>query len=157
MLKMMRIAFLALAVTLLGIGGAQAQGILTAADYAEINQLYASYNLALDAGDAEAWADVFTEDGVFGNSEGRAGLVEFATGFHGQQQGNARHWNANVHVTATADGAEGTCYLMLWNVGTRPASLIVSGIYHDTLAKTAKGWRFTSRRVEADGPAQSDR
>ena len=134
----------------------QAQSQLSAADHAEIRQLYAQYNLALDSGDAEGYADVFTEDGVFGNSQGRDALIGFAEGFHAQQQGNARHWNDNVQVAATADGASGTCYLFLWNVGTRPASLIVTGTYHDELVRTADGWRFKSRRVEADTPAQSD-
>ena len=92
-------------------------------------------------------------DGVFGNSEGRAGLVQFAEGFHAQQDGHARHWNNNVHVTSTAEGAEGTTYLQLWNVGVRPQTIIVTGIYHDTLVKTADGWRFKTRRVEVDRPA----
>ena len=64
-----------------------------------------------------------------------------------------RHWNNNVHVTSTAEGAEGTTYLQLWNVGVRPQTIIVTGIYHDTLVKTADGWRFKTRRVEVDRPA----
>ena len=132
-----------------------AQSVLTADDHAEIQQLYASYNLTIDSGDADAWADTFTPDGVFGNSEGRAALVEFAKGFHETQQGHARHWNTNIHVTPTEDGAVGTCYLLLWNVGSRPASVIVSGIYHDTLVKTDNGWRFSSRRADIDPPADS--
>ncbi len=135
------------------VGTASAQTALSAQDVTEINHLYARYNLALDSGDAQGWADTFTADGVFGNSEGRAGLVQFAEGFHAQQDGHARHWNNNVHVTSTAEGAEGTTYLQLWNVGVRPQTIIVTGIYHDTLVKTADGWRFKTRRVEVDRPA----
>ncbi len=39
-------------------------GGLSAQDYCEIQNLYAHYNLASDAGDAEAYASCFTEDGV---------------------------------------------------------------------------------------------
>ena len=153
MFKLTRMLPFMLVLTLVGVSVSEAQSPLTAEDHAEIQQLYARYNLAIDSGDAEGWADVFTADGVFGNSEGRAALIEFANGFHEGQGGNARHWNTNIHVTGTADGAEGTCYLLLWNVGVRPATVIVSGIYHDTLVKTAAGWRFTSRRADIDAPA----
>ena len=155
MFKVTRILPLVLVLTLVGISGAEAQGTLTGEDHAEIQRLYARYNLAIDSGDAEGWAGVFTEDGVFGNSEGRAALIEFAKSFYEGQGGNARHWNTNVDVTATRDGAEGTCYLQLWNVGVRPATITVTGVYHDTLVKTAGGWRFKTRRVEMDRPAAS--
>ena len=46
-------------------GGKQwAESGLTAQDYVEIQNLYAFYNLASDAGDAEGYASCFTENGV---------------------------------------------------------------------------------------------
>ena len=56
-------------------------GRLTADDYVEIQQLYAQYAHALDLGDAQAWADTFTSDGVFSDAKGREELVAFAKGF----------------------------------------------------------------------------
>ena len=38
---------------------------LTAADYREIQELYGKYAAALDSGDGEAYANTYTEDGVF--------------------------------------------------------------------------------------------
>ena len=128
---------------------------LSAEDHAEIVHLYTTYNLALDSGDSQGWADTFVEEGVFGTSTGHEALVAFAEGFTEQQGGNARHWNTNIHVTKTAEGAAGACYLMLMNVGARPHSVIVTGTYHDMLVKTAGGWRFTSRQVEVDSAADS--
>lgn len=130
----------------------RAQAALSADDLAEIHNLYAHYNLMLDAGDSEGWADTFTDDGTFGNSQGRAALIQFADGFHARTP-NSRHWNTNIEITATAEGASGTCYLILWDVGTRPRSIIVTGIYHDTLVRTPDGWRFKSRVVETDPSA----
>ncbi len=153
--QMLGPAVLALSVVVLGSGVAHAQGGLSAEDHAEIVQLYATYNLALDGGDAQGWADTFVEDGVFGNNTGRAALVTFAEGFTKQQAGHARHWHTNIHLTKTAEGAAGTCYLMLMNAGARPHSVIVTGTYHDTLVKTSDGWRFTSRQVEPDPAAES--
>jgi hypothetical protein len=42
---------------------------------------------------------------------------------------------------------------MLWNVGVRPAAIILTGVYQDELVKTADGWRFKSRVVTTDRPA----
>ncbi len=113
MLKSTWIALLVLSLALLGFATGEAQKQLTAEDHAEIRQLYATYNLALDGGDAEGWADTFIEDGAFGDTEGHAALVGFAENSGEQQNGNARHWNSNIHITKTDDGAAGTCYLMV--------------------------------------------
>jgi actinorhodin biosynthesis protein ActVIA len=131
---------------------ARAQTRLSADDQAEIHDLYAHYNLVLDAGDAEAWAATFVPDGRFGNSVGHDALVTFATNFHASNPGS-RHWNTNILVTPTADGAHGTCYLTLWNVSVRPPTITVTGIYQDELVKTPNGWRFKSRVVTTDRPA----
>jgi hypothetical protein len=131
---------------------ASAQGTLGAQDMAEIQNLYAQYNLKLDAGDAAGWADTFVENGRFGNSEGRAALVQFAEGFH-QQNPQSRHWNTNLHLTPTSEGAAGTTYLFLYNVGVRPPAVIATGIYQDVLVRTPQGWRFQSRVVQIDRPA----
>ena len=144
----------ALAVTLAVVTAApaHAQGSLSAQDMAEIQNLYAQYNLMLDSGDAEGWAATFVEDGRFGNSQGRAALIEFAENFH-ESNPSSRHWNTNLHVTASTEGAAGTTYLMLYNAGVRPPSVIASGIYQDVLVRTPQGWRFQSRVVQIDRPA----
>ena len=136
-------------------GTAAAQSKLSADDYAEIQQLYIKYSRAIDAGDAEGYADTFTADGVFGNSTGRAALIEFAKGFHESNQGRTRPWNNEILIEPTAEGADGSCYLSLYNTGTRPQTLMVTGIYRDKLVKTSSGWRFKSRTVEVDQPADS--
>ena len=53
-----------------------AGGTLTAADYIEIQQLVARYGYAVDthADNGYGYADLFTADGVFGNTKGREAL-----------------------------------------------------------------------------------
>ncbi len=120
-------------------------------DFAEIGQLYAKYNQAIDSGNAEGWADTFTPDGVFSKTTvGRDALIAFAKGFYESGSGKRRHWNDNLILTGTAEGADGSVYLMLWDTGNRPATLMVSGIYEDKLVKTKNGWRFKSRAVKVD-------
>lgn len=138
--------------TLIPVTVAQAQSLLSADDLAEIHNLYAQYNLVLDAGDSQSWADTFIDDGSFNTFVGREALIAFADGFIASNP-NTRHWNSSIRITTTADGAAGTAYLMLWKVSTQPAEVVLSGIYTDELVKTSQGWRFKARLIEIDQPA----
>ena len=77
---------------------------LSAQDMIEVQSLYARYNWALDRGDAEAWADTFTPDGVFaiedqgaaGISAGRDAIVKFAKGFHARWRFTRRSVKGDV-------------------------------------------------------------
>lgn len=129
-------------------------GKLTADDHVEIQQLYAQYAHTLDLGDAEGWADTFTPDGVFGNSKGRDELITFAQGFY-DRGGSARHWNSQVLITPTAEGADGSCYLLLVDTSSQPVGITVSGIYTDKIVKTANGWRFKERVATIERPSGS--
>ena len=141
-------------VSVASVSAGQGSGGLTGEDYVEIQQLYARYAHTLDLGDAEGWADTFTPDGVFADSKGRAELITFAEGFYGRG-GDARHWNSQVLITPTADGADGSCYLLLVNTAAQPVSITVSGIYQDKIVKTPAGWRFQERVATIERPAGS--
>lgn len=137
------------ALTLIQISTVQAQDSLSADDMAEIHNLYAHYNLVLDAGDSLSWADTFTDDGSFNSSVGRQALIAFANNWAASNP-NTRHWNSNIHITPTADGAAGTAYLMLWKISVQPPEIVLTGTYTDQLVKTANGWQFKARRVKID-------
>lgn len=131
---------------------------LTADDFVAIQDLYARYNWTIDAGDAEGYAATFTSDGVFligakgegGNFAGHDAIVRFANGFHAGLGGHVRHWNTNLSVAPTADGALGRVYLVLVDLATKPASILESANYSDQLVKTSQGWRFKRRVVVSD-------
>ena len=128
---------------------------LTAEDHAEINQLYARYVQAIDFGDAVAWADAFTPNGSFGDSvTGRDALIAFAERYHEENGSEPRHWYTALVLTPTADGAEGRCYALTFNASTR--SLMWTGTYKDVLVETAEGWRFSSRQLTIDTPANGE-
>ena len=136
---------------------------LTAADHAEIHQLYARYAHAFDLGDPMAYADAYTPDGFIRVDRvgapgtpvvGHDNLIAFAERYHENNGPYPRHWNSGLVITPTADGAKGTCYLVVFNVNTR--SLMLTGVYQDTLRKTSKGWRFAAREFLVDTPADSD-
>jgi hypothetical protein len=50
---------------------AQQPSTLSTQDYNDIQQLYARYYTAIDAGKGEAWADTFVADGVFNELKGQ--------------------------------------------------------------------------------------
>jgi hypothetical protein len=131
---------------------AQADGLSTQ-DYIDIEQLYARYNHAIDGCDAESWAATFTPDGVFQHFTGREALVGFVKQWCEKMNGgNRRHWNTNLRITPTTEGASGTVLLMLLDAGVKPASIVSTGTYNDTLVRTPEGWRFKTRMIKSDAP-----
>jgi len=130
---------------------------LTADDYIEIQQLYANYAHALDKGEGERFAGTFVLDGEFtgGRGPGRGG--EARNPIKGKDallqmgsRGGSRHFNANLVITPTPEGAKGSVYLLLFNARNIPATIVETAIYEDTLIKTPQGWKFKKRVVWRD-------
>jgi ketosteroid isomerase-like protein len=144
----------ATAVVALSVMGSAAMAAnLTPQDYIEIEQLYAAYNHAIDSGDGEAWAATFTPDGVFNERfKGKEALVGFVKSWRERGGATRHHWNTNLVVTPSAEGANGKVMLMMLDSGTKPVSIMSTGLYTDALVKTANGWRFKSRVVKNDPP-----
>ena len=132
---------------------------MSALDYEEIRQLLARYNFAIDLGDADGWADCFTEDGVFecsglpegnplgGRYEGAAALLAYAKGHSAIYKGRARHWNWNLEIDGDGESATMRCYLLALSVGKPPAVKGSSGIYRDQLVKQNGRWLFAERQI----------
>jgi hypothetical protein len=132
---------------------AQNKSSFTANDYMEIQQLYTHYNMAIDSGDAEGYAATFVPDGTFNTFKGHDALVGFIHDWHDKRGGaNRRHWNTNLAITPTAEGANGAVYLLLVDVGVRPPALGAAAKYEDQLVKTSQGWRFKKRATKGEGP-----
>jgi len=129
-----------------------ASGALTAQDYVDIQQLYARYNYAIDSGDVEAYVALYTPDGSFNAFDGHEGLRTFMKNRRG---GTRRHWNTNLVITPSPEGATGAVYLMFIDVGMKPPSVTGAGKYEDLLVKTSQGWRFKKRRTLPDPPQEA--
>lgn len=137
---------------------------LTAADHAELMALYARSARLIDAGENEAWADLYTPDGVFEREvspvpgieavhvEGRAALARFGEGVVRRGGGRHRHWLSGILVEADGrDGAVGSCYFQVIDAaGPGRTTILGSGIYRDRLTRTAGGWRIASRLAVPD-------
>jgi len=157
-----KVALVAISIAALGVGWVYAQQArsaptLTTQDYIDIQQLYANYAQALDKGEGARFAATFVTDGEFtgGRPAGQANAVR--TPLKGTEAltkmgsgGGSRHFTANLVISPTADGASGSCYLLLFNARNIPATITETAIYDDTLTKTPQGWRFKKRIVWRD-------
>ena len=132
---------------------ARPRGSLTALDYIEIQQLYGRYAIGYDTGNGGLWASAFTADGTFvlpGGKilSGRQQLTDFAAA-PGNNKGptNVFHSNSNITIEPSRDGATGTSYVLLVNIGEsgKPSALTGGGIYRDEFVKTSEGWRIKKR------------
>ncbi|MFT3866651.1 MAG: nuclear transport factor 2 family protein [Solirubrobacterales bacterium] len=138
-------------------------GALAVADQLEIEAAYARACRALDFDEPEVYAALFTDAGSFARQTaageiafkhvGSEELRGFAEQVTQRRAGLARHWITNVILDAEGDDrVRGFCYTML--VGTDAEShavdISIAGTYHDSLVRTADGWRFEERVVVDD-------
>jgi hypothetical protein len=133
---------IALAFTFASPASAQTTKPLSGDDYAEILQLYFKYPIALDNRDAEGYANLFTDDGVFNTNVGRKALIEFVSS---RPKVSLRHAPLTPMITATPEGASGAVMNLFVDAATTPPAITRVIQYTDTLVKTPQGWRFKKR------------
>jgi hypothetical protein len=128
---------------------------MTASDYIEIQQLLARYPFALDTGQrkGQMWVDLFTKDGMFGNSQGQDALLKISWQHRpGQGPAYTRNFPQSVVITPTAEGATGKMLTYVIDVGEgqgKPSTILHGDHYEDTYVRTPDGWRIKHRTVYA--------
>jgi uncharacterized protein (TIGR02246 family) len=124
---------------------------LAVEDYIEIQQLYARYAFALDLEDVEAFVATWAPDGEYVGSvsdvpkaKGLEAIRAFASEAMARQKGY--HWNSNLVIEATEDGATGQCYLLYVLAGERGSGRIRDALYYrDELVRHDGRWLFRRR------------
>jgi uncharacterized protein (TIGR02246 family) len=118
----------------------------------EIQELISRYNHAADAGDGEALAATFTEDGVLEflgrRVAGRKELIALGSILPARERGG-RHLTTNTVVTVESDNATARSVFVKVIAGA-PAAFGGSATFCDELRRTPDGWRFSRRRATAD-------
>jgi hypothetical protein len=131
----------------------------TADDKLEILDLVSRFSHAFDGGDPDAFANVFTPEGMFAEriggqdfvrGRGHKELKAFARGDVEKRGTNQprHHVRNTVFVEITYDRALTRTYFLTTNVSGagKLATVIGTGIYEDESIRTPEGWRI-SRRV----------
>jgi hypothetical protein len=124
---------------------------LTWEDKLEIVELHARYNRAIDTGQAEAWADCFTQDGVFDArtryAKGTAELIDFARFYHQEPTfKGAVHWNANIVIDGDGDEADVHADFALIRSEPSGGRIMSTGSYASIVRKVDGEWRFALRK-----------
>lgn len=130
---------------------------LSGDEYCQILNLYSAYNLSSDAGEAERFADCFTEDGELHGSQdvvGRPALIAYKLSDKaGRTHLYRRHWNGSIHLEKIDDDTvRGRCYLFGYN--GNPGELpwtTHAGVYTDTIRRVDGEWKFAHRSLVFDG------
>jgi uncharacterized protein (TIGR02246 family) len=124
-------------------------------DVLAIQKLIADYNHIIDAGDGDAFAALFVDDGSldtgFNVVKGRDELVEFANAVPLMVPGT-RHLATNVSVDGDGNAATSKLYLQMYGTagGAAETKLVISGRYEDMLRRDGGTWRFVTRKLIAD-------
>lgn len=134
-------------------------------DRLEILDLLGRYSHGADGTDPAAYAEVFTEDGVFiGRAgqpdevcfEGRAAIERFMSAAIASRAGRqSRHHQASTRfVRLDGGGAVTRTYLLVTAILPNDESgqlrPLLSSVYEDELVRTAEGWRIAVRRTIPD-------
>ncbi|GGN33536.1 nuclear transport factor 2 family protein [Streptomyces fuscichromogenes] len=129
--------------------------------YQHIQQFYARQMQLLDDGEAEKWAETFTEDGVFdGNAFDKPAVGRSAVGTAARRAVDGytargiqrRHWLGMLSVEQRdADEVLVTCYAQVLETprGGRPELRASTGC-RDLLVRDGQGWLVKHRFIHRD-------
>lgn len=140
-----------------------AQRLRRLEDLDEIRQLFVDYGRHLDAGDVEAYAELFADDGEIllgpiGRAKGRPAIVELMTKVRERARTPSFHLVTNPVIRLDGDRATAE---VLWTV-IRPDAegkleVAMFGRHLDELVRERGRWRFAKRRGKIDVPAATTR
>ncbi|CAK9037530.1 SnoaL-like domain-containing protein [Durusdinium trenchii] len=119
----------------------------------KIYELCARYTLSLDGHDIQAWANCFTEDGVFGfGDHGLCGREKIAAYGQIHSQIASRHLNTSLlfEVDESGERATGQSTTVASFATREGFKVAFLGRYDDELQKVDGQWLFSRRWVVAD-------
>jgi uncharacterized protein (TIGR02246 family) len=137
-----------------GVGAeSAAKGSLSADDRLEIQELITRYSIYEDTGEAEAMANLFTEDGSTVNprgeaTAGRSALAESARRrWESPQVHHWVHWASNVIIESADGGAQAYSYHMILAVDGAESHIRSVVAKRDLLRRESGRWLFVRREV----------
>ena len=121
-------------------------------DKMAIKELFGRYALAIDTGDAEGWASVFTEDGQYElfeeTTRGRAAIRDAIAGRPREGRPHSQHRMANHVITIDGDTAHSICEFCVIAERQGKIDTIVAGFYEDDLKKIEGHWLIDRRQIQ---------
>ena len=126
---------------------------LSADDRAEIQNLAGRYSQALDDGEPEAWASVWTDDGVME----MVGQERWITGDalrslaapRDERDSQSRHMPSTFVIDGDGDEASMSSYVTVVRCDD-PASIVFQGRYVDKIRRVDGAWKLAHRTILTD-------
>ena len=125
---------------------------LSAEDRTEIQNLAGRYSHALDNGIPEAWAEVWTEDGVMEmvtQERWITGDELRALAVPGGGDAQARHMPSTFVIDGAGDEASMSSYVTVVRCDD-PAKIVFQGRYMDRLRRVGGAWKIAHRTILTD-------
>ena len=128
-------------------------------DLEEIRQLFVDYGRHLDAGDVQAYAALFADDGEvllgpIGRAKGRTAIVELMTKVNERAAGPSYHLITSPVIRLDGDRATSEVQWTVIRPGTDgKLEVAMFGRHEDELLRERGRWRFLKRRGRIDVPA----
>ena len=135
-------------------------------DKLAIQEIIARYSYTYDGKDADGFAELFVEDGLFEvfvpgqvtaaiRLRSRAEIHEWAAQRLRERDGrftSRHHQSGTLFDELTADSARTRTMVLVTHQGVAQAAPhpTVSGVYHDRWRKTREGWRLAHRAAHVD-------
>lgn len=133
----------------------QTSSIITVDDKITIQELIATYNIALDNKNIDEWTNTWTDDGkwntTFGEAKGKTELKNMINQVTNEFASGKRHLSTNIIIEdAPNNMASAKSYLIVTEAKKTP-EVVASGTYSDILKKNISGeWKFFQRKLDID-------
>ena len=131
------------------------RSIITVDDKITIQELIATYNIALDNKNIDEWTNTWTDDGIwsttFGEAKGIPELKNMIDQVTNEFASGKRHLSTNIIIEAAPNNmASAKSYLIVTEAKKTP-EVVASGTYSDILKKNNNGeWKFVQRKLDID-------
>lgn len=133
----------------------QTRSIITVDDKITIQELIATYNIALDNKNIDEWTNTWTDEGkwstIFGESKGKTELKNMINQVMNEFASGKRHLSTNIIIEGASNNmASAKSYLIVTEAKKTP-EVVASGTYSDILKKNNSGeWKFFQRKLDID-------
>ena len=136
--------------------------IITVDDKLTIQELIATYNIAVDNKNIDEWTNTWTDDGTwtttFGEAKGKPELKNMIEQVTNEFASGKRHLSTNIIIEdAPNNMASVKSYLIVTEAKKTP-EVVASGTYSDILKKNNSGsWKFYKRKLDIDLITESNK
>src|SRR5215204_6557172 len=133
----------------------ETSSIITVDDKITIQELIATYNIALDNKNIDEWTNTWTDDGIwsttFGEAKGIPELKNMIDQVTNEFASGKRHLSTNIIIEdAPNNMASAKSHLIVTEAKKTP-EVVASGTYSDILKKNNSGkWKFFQRKLDID-------